>query len=86
MCAGRDKAQSERSGRRRRGEDALVVVGDVTRESREADIRREREGEAVHGEALGPFVPYVPTDHQPLQYYKELEANSSNTYRPCTGS
>ena len=46
----------------RRGEDVLVVVGDVARESREANIRCEREGEAVHGEALGPFIPYVPID------------------------
>ena len=37
--------------------DALVVVRDVTSNGGEADVGREREGDAVDGETVGPLVP-----------------------------
>ena len=48
---GRGRGKEGREG------DVLVVVGDVTGEGGEADVGREREGDAVDGETVGPLVP-----------------------------
>lgn len=60
MLCTRGRGSDEREYQRdeeNSGRNALVVVGDVAGHGGEANVGRERQCQAAHGEAVGPVVP-----------------------------
>ena len=68
-----------KGGREGKEGDVLVVVGDITGEGGETDIGREREGDAVDGETVGPLVPWKSC--RPLSVYRTHDEEMDSEIR-----